>query len=247
MPRAGTGISKDDIVDADIVDAEELGSSGSTVYRTAVTVVSTTTGTNVVVISPGGLMGEVVPTDVPSQVGDKVIISGTAAAGTYHIDTIVNDTTFTTFEPVVTTVGGLANFVYASGALRVGFDPTGTPTVETNIQDALEYALNNASGISATVHRTLLQLIHFIDQGPALGFTTGATRTTTGTAFPSQVLWRRADSTKLVEKNITYTGAFPTTIEWKLYDDTGSVVLETVTDVVTYSGAFETSRVRTIA
>lgn len=104
-----------------------------------------------------------------------------------------------------------------------------------------------SSGISTTTHRTLLQLIHFIDEGPAEGFTSGATRTTTGTTFPSQILWKRADTTKLVEKNITYTGAFPTTIEWKIYDVDGSTVLATVTDAITYSGAFETSRTRTIA
>lgn len=104
----------------------------------------------------------------------------------------------------------------------------------------------SGSGLTPTQHEQLLQLTHFIDNGPAEGFATGATRTTTGTAFPSQVLWRRADSTKLVEKNITYTGAFPTTIEWKVYAADGSTVLATVTDTITYSGAFETSRTRAI-
>jgi hypothetical protein len=101
-------------------------------------------------------------------------------------------------------------------------------------------------GVSETEHRALLQLIHFIDGGPAEGFTTGATRTTTGTAFPSQILWRRADATKLVEKNLTYTGAFPTTIQWKVYAADGTTVLATVTDTITYSGAFETGRTRAI-
>jgi hypothetical protein len=102
------------------------------------------------------------------------------------------------------------------------------------------------SGLTEAQHKTLLQLIHFIDDGPADGFTTGATRTTTGTAFPSQILWRRADATKLVEKNLTYTGAFPTTIEWKIYAADGTTVLATVTDTISYSGAFETGRTRAI-
>lgn len=105
----------------------------------------------------------------------------------------------------------------------------------------------SGSGISQSTHRTLLQLIHFIDGGPAEGFTTGATRTTTGTAFPSQILWKRADATKLVEKDLTYTGVFPTTIQWKIYDTDGTTVLATVTDTITYSGAFETGRTRAIA
>lgn len=102
------------------------------------------------------------------------------------------------------------------------------------------------TGISEAQHKTLLQLVHFIDDGPAEGFVTGATRTTTGTVFPSQILWRRADATKPVEKNLTYTGAFPTTIEWKIYAADGTTVLATVTDTVSYSGAFETGRTRAI-
>lgn len=240
-------ISKDDIVDADFIDAEELLSSGSTTYRTAVTVVSTTAATKYVVISPGGLKGEVVPNDVPSEVGDKVTIAGNAAAGTYTIAAVINDTTLQTVEAIVDATGGTTSFKHKAGALHVGFDPTGTPTTETNVQDALEYALNNASGISSAVHRTLLQLIHFIAEGPAEGFASGATRTVTGTVFPSQILWRRADATKLVEKNLTWTGANPTTVQWKIYSDDGTTVLATVTDTISYTGPFESSRSRAIA
>jgi hypothetical protein len=64
--------------------------------------------------------------------------------------------------------------------------------------------------------------------------------------FPTQVLWRRADATKLVEKNTTWTGVNPTTIQWKMYATDGTTVLATVTDTVTYSGVFETGRTRSI-
>jgi hypothetical protein len=101
--------------------------------------------------------------------------------------------------------------------------------------------------ITAAQHKTLLQLIHFIDEGPAEGFTTGATKTTTGTVFPTQNLWKRSDATKLVEQNITWTGVKPTTIQWKVYDTNGTTVLATVTDTITYSGIFETGRSRSIA
>jgi hypothetical protein len=102
------------------------------------------------------------------------------------------------------------------------------------------------SGLSEAQHKALLQLIHFIDEGPAEGFVTGATKTVTGTVFPTQVLWRRADATKLVEKNTTWTGVNPTTIQWKMYATDGTTVLATVTDTVTYSGVFETGRTRSI-
>lgn len=102
------------------------------------------------------------------------------------------------------------------------------------------------TGITEAQHKTLLNLIHFIDEGPAEGFTTGATKTVTGGIFPSQILWRRADATKLVEQNITWAAAKPTTVQWKMYAADGLTVLATVTDSISYSGAFETGRTRTI-
>ncbi len=107
----------------------------------------------------------------------------------------------------------------------------------------------SGSGISATTHRTLRQLIHFIDNGPAEGFASGAFREMTGTVFPSAIIWYddNTKAKKFVEKNITYSGAFPTTIQWKMYDTDGTTVLATVTDTISYSGPFETNRTRAIA
>ena len=103
------------------------------------------------------------------------------------------------------------------------------------------------TGVSAEAHKTLLQLIHFIDEGPAEGFTSGATKTVTGGAFPTNIVWKRADATKLVEQNVTWTGTLPTTVQWKIYDTDGTTVLATVTDTISYSGPFETGRTRSIA
>ncbi len=102
-------------------------------------------------------------------------------------------------------------------------------------------------GITEPDHRTLRALIHFIDEGPTLGFVTGATRVVTGTVFPTEVMWRTVGGNAIVRKQITYTGAFPTTITWTMYAINGTTVLETVTDTISYSGPFETSRVRAIA
>lgn len=103
------------------------------------------------------------------------------------------------------------------------------------------------SGVTETQHKELLQLIHFIDEGPAEGFTTGATKTVTGGVFPTQIRWKRADATNLVDQNITWTGILPTTIQWKMYANDGTTVLATITDTITYSGPFETGRTRAIA
>ena len=126
--------------------------------------------------------------------------------------------------------------VHKAGAL-LGRDSTGI------------FNLRSGTGLSEATHRTLRQLIHFIDEGPAEGFASGAYRSITGTVFPTAIVWwtSAAQTSKIVEKLITYTGAFPTTIQWKMYDVDGSTVLATVTDAISYSGAFETSRTRTIA
>lgn len=112
-----------------------------------------------------------------------------------------------------------------------------------------------AGGLTESTHRTLRQLIHFIDDGPAEGFTSGAYRETTpsGSLFPTSIIWWESSSkvNKIVEKTITRSGGgatnlAPTPIVWKVYDTDGSTVLVTISDAITYSGIIETSRTRTI-
>ena len=109
------------------------------------------------------------------------------------------------------------------------------------------------SGTPGTVtessHKTLRHLIHFIDNGPAEGFLSGAYREMTGTVFPTAIIWydkSGAGKKKIVEKLITWTGVNPTTIVWKVYD-ASETLLATVTDTIAFSGVFETSRSRAIA
>lgn len=107
------------------------------------------------------------------------------------------------------------------------------------------------SGVSEAAHKALRQLIHFIEDGPTDGFTSGAFKETTGTVFPTAEIWYVVGSTppagKIVELLTTWTGPVITQEIWKMYDIDGSTVLVTVTDTITYSGIFETSRTRAIA
>lgn len=160
-------------------------------------------------------------------------------------------------EPIDSEVDGLA---------AAGFYPQNGPTPNTDAGVEKDMAGNlvfkdavlgttktltqlaaGGTGVSEATHEALLQLIHFLEDGPANGFVSGATRAITGTVFPTQILWRRADTTKLVERNLTWSGPRVTTDEWKIYAADGTTVLATVTDTITYSGAFETSRTRAIA
>lgn len=109
------------------------------------------------------------------------------------------------------------------------------------------FNLRSGSGITEAQHNALKQLIHFIYEGPADGWPSGAYKETTGTVFPTaEVWWTTSGKThKIVSLDITWTGPNPTQEVWKIYDTDGSTVLVTLTDVITYSGVFETSRTRT--
>jgi hypothetical protein len=67
--------------------------------------------------------------------------------------------------------------------------------------------------------------------------------------FPTSEIWWESSSKlkKIVELTTTWAGSKITAEEWKMYDTDGSTVLVTVTDAISYSGVFETTRTRTIA
>lgn len=241
-------IQKNDIYDVDFMDASELSSSGSASdeYRTA-TVDSVALG----VITVSGV--NLYHPDYPLESGDIVVISGsTAADGSYFINSITSSTTFTVNESISDSTGGTASFRYPSGASKVGVDPTDiSQSSNTDLQTVLE-DLDSAisgGGLTAAQHRSLRQLIHFIDNGPAEGFVSGAYRETVGGVFPTSVIWYD-DNTKvkkLVEKLITWDGAFPSTIVWKMYDTDGSSVLSETSDSYDYTTSiFEPKVTRTI-
>ena len=103
-------------------------------------------------------------------------------------------------------------------------------------------------GITEAQHKALRQLIHFISHGPADGYASGAYEETMGTVFPSSKIWWESSLKlqKIVERNFTWTGVNLTTDEWKMYDEDGTTLLVTISDAISYSGIFETSRTRTI-
>jgi hypothetical protein len=105
-------------------------------------------------------------------------------------------------------------------------------------------------GLPNAGHRSAHHLIHFIIDGPASGFLSGAYRERLPAAdpFPTQLIWWTSSgkTTKILEVNVTRdTNKKVLQEEWKCYDEAGTLV-ETVTDVITDSGAFELTRTRTI-
>lgn len=258
------GISKSDIIDADFVDAYELASDGlqhvQSIYLT-LTCVSSTASTQTIVGSlPSDGEDYITSRDHPVQVGDYVYLTGTLpsgiADGKYTVATIPTGTSVTVNETISDSTGGTIQFVYPVGASLVGFNPTGqTVTTATTVEQALIDIANATTGGSSSLtdqrHKTLPQLIHLADSGggPFEGFTTGATRVTTGGAFPTSVIWYTDSSltSKIVEKQITYnSNRTPATIYWAAYAADGVTVLATASDAINYTGSFEINRTRTL-
>lgn len=250
-------IRKEDVSDTDFVDAYELRSDGygiNSIYLSGVTVVSTTSGTNTVVVNlapDGG--GIFYSHDHPVEVLDIVYLSGTSgslADGYFTVNTIVSDTSFTVVEPIATSTGGTAEFRYPPGASKIGFNPTGLSNTDSNdVQEAIEDLDVNL--LNPARHQTLRQLIHFIDEGPADGFASGAYKTVNppGSLLPTSIIWYSDNtlSKKIVEQIILWTGIVPSTITWMVYKEDGTTVEHTVSDSITYiQNIFEITRTRTI-
>lgn len=115
---------------------------------------------------------------------------------------------------------------------------------------ALRSQITNPSGLSEYQHRSLRQLIHFIQDGPADGFASGAYKEIVGYPFPSTATWY-VDNTKtkkIVQVSYVRNSAqCATQITWDMYDLDGTTILHTVVDTITYyCNIFETSRTRNI-
>lgn len=109
----------------------------------------------------------------------------------------------------------------------------------------------NSGSLSEDAHAALRTLAHFIYEGPAEGFASGAYKETLPIedAFPTSEIWytSSAKTHKIVELTVTYNdNRTINTEEWKVYATDGSTVLATVTDTIVYSGVFESSRTRTV-
>ena len=107
-----------------------------------------------------------------------------------------------------------------------------------------------STGITEATHNALRTLIHFIDDGPAEGFVSGAFKEILPSGpFPTSYIWWEsvAKINKILELSIIRDSRKnPISEEWKMYDTDGVTILTTVTDTILYSGPFETSRTRTI-
>jgi hypothetical protein len=142
------------------VDAVELASDGTTEFKTGISVVSVVSSTKTVTVS-GTSLNE---PDYPLEAGDKAVITGNAAAGTYTVVTVSDDTSFTVLEEIADASGGSVRFLYPAGGLRVGVDTTGMAHVShENVQQALkdlDSSITVGGWITEPQHQALDTLVH---------------------------------------------------------------------------------------
>lgn len=246
-------IRKEDLYDLDIFDSFELASDGYYIFLQAINkIVSTNSSTKIVTITGFFLNDK----DNPIEPGDRVLLLNTfenSSDGYYIIDSIIDTTSFKVVENINDSIGGDGYFMFVSGAKKIGFDPTGlSTTTSKNLQDAVKDIANNSSGISASSHKILRQLIHFIDDGPADGFISGSFKEIipSSNPFPTSIIWWESSLKikKILEKYYTYnSNKTINQVQWKMYDIDGITIISTITDTITYNGVFEINRTRIIS
>lgn len=248
-------LRKSDVFRSEVITAPELLSDGYGVNSIYLSTVVSTTSSGIITVSlPSDDVSLLYQGDYQTDSGDIVYIYGTSpggvADGYYTINQVLTDTTFSVNEVIPNSTDGYIQFRYNAGATLVGVNSEGMIDVQGNtVQEAIQEL--DANKLNPTEHQTLRQLIHFIDQGPADGFSSGAYKVVSpsGSIIPTSIIWY-VDNTlaqKIVEKTIVWTGIVPSTITWKVYNTDGVTVAHTVSDSITYvNNIFEHTRTRTI-
>jgi len=219
-------ITREDLDDVGFVDAVELAATGgaSSAYKSAVTAVSTTSGTKRVVISGFDVSIE---RDTPVQAGDKVVLAGNAAAGTYTINTIINATTFDVVEAIVTSTGGTVEFRYPAGAKKVGVDTTGFSSSGATTLQSLLTDLD--SSISPGTNTDFL-----LDNEPPRP-TTNYAITRSGNVVTKEE-WKRIDTTLLKSIDYTRASGVITQEDRKVFATDGTTLLGHLRVIYTFGG-----------
>ena len=221
-------ISKSDITDVDIVDANELASDGYTIYASGITLTNINSIAHQITISGYYVLHN---RDNPIAVNDRILISGsTTSDGYYTIASLIDDSNFTVNESINSATVGTISFMYApSGAKQVGYDPSQQSSITAhNVQDAITELSNSSFNIGN--HESLNTLVHFLARD---GY---SDITYTGNKLTNYTVYRNPSKTiKDRQYVISYTGYKVQQVVVTQYDNIG-VLLNTLTETYSYSG-----------
>jgi len=221
-----TRISREDIVDADIVDATELASDGYVTYKTGSVVFASG---SYLTASFGGPDVGFKDFDDPAGALDFLVLSGSGNSdGTYVVVQPVTETILQisgTFSGSIQggTSSGSWSLKYVYGSKTVGFDPTTLAVSSSVPHDVFSFVKDG------TYQRLL-------EDDPA-GFGVNESVTYGAGNRVTNETWRRAaDSSILKTIDYTYSGNKVSQEVRKVYAENGTSVVAQKTVVYTYSG-----------
>ena len=123
------------------------------------------------------------------------------------------------------------------------------------VTDAIEGTRRIPDLVSRTLsasasHQALIDIMHFLDDGPGDGWASGAYRVRQGVApNPGGWIWYTSSAMTKRIISVTYTypvgSILPSSKQWLLYASDGATVARTLTDAMTWSGALLTNTTRT--
>lgn len=218
-----TRISREDIVDADIVDAVELASDGIVVYKTGSIV--HITGSFLTASFPAVDIG-FQDFDDPAGAEDGLIISGSGNAdGFYAVSGSISESILQIHSQFSGsgTSSGSWQLVYRTGGHTVGLDPTTLAMSSSVGHDVMSYAKEE----------TYQRLI----EGEPAGFGVNESLTYSGNKVTKETWTRAADGSKIKTIDYSYTGNFVTQELRKVYAEDGARIVAQKTLNYTYQGA----------
>lgn len=217
-----TRISREDIADADIVDAVELASDGLAAYKTGSIV--HITGSFLTASFPAIDIG-FQDFDSPTNGLDGLIISGSGNAdGFYTVSGTISENILQIYGLFSGsgTSSGSWQLIYPTGAKAVGIDPSTLALSSSVPRDVMSYVRED------TYQRLLEDDPAGIRVNESISYTSG--RVTAET-------WKRsADNSLLKNIDYTYTGTRVTQEVRKVYAEDGVRIVAQKTVVYTYSG-----------
>lgn len=218
----GTKISREDIVDADIVDAAELSSDGTEVFKNGpvVRITGSFLTASFLTIEQG-----FVDFDEPVSGGDLLTISGSGNAdGVYFVQAVITESILQvsgSFSGSGTSTGSWF-LAYTPGAKAVGYDPTTMAFSSSVTHDLFGFAKDT------TYQRLLEEDPAGIGVNDSISYS--ANRVTNET-------WRRATDNSVIKTvDYTYSGAKVSQEIRKIYAEDGVRIVAQKTVLYTYSG-----------
>ena len=220
-----TGISREDIIDADIVDATELGSDGYVLYKTGSVVFASG---SLLTGSFGGAYDGFKDFDDPAGARDFLVLSGTGNSdGVYLVANPVSETILQisgTFSGSIQggTHSGSWSLLYAPGSTDVGIDVT-TLAVSSSVPHDV------FSVVKENTYQRLLE-----DEPAGFGVNEDLTYGA-GNRVTKETWKRAADGTQIKTIDYTYTGNLVTQEVRKIYAEDGIRIVAQKTVVYNYS------------